>query len=88
MASEMGISRSSVQRIWKAFGLQPHRVKTFKLSTDPQFVEKVRVGLYMSPPENAVGAVRRREEPMPGAGSHAAAVAHDARAGRAAHARL
>lgn len=56
MAAEMGISRNSVHRIWKAFGLQPHRVETFKLSTDPQFVEKVRdiVGLYMSPPENAV----------------------------------
>lgn len=56
MAAEMGISRNSVHRIWKAFGLRPHRVETFKLSTDPQFVEKVRdiVGLYMSPPENAV----------------------------------
>lgn len=56
MAAATGISHSSVQRIWKAFGLQPHRVETFELSTDPQFVEKVRdiVGLYMSPPENAV----------------------------------
>ena len=56
MAEATGISRSSVHRIWKAFGLQPHRVETFKLSTDPQFVEKVRdiVGLYMSPPDRAV----------------------------------
>lgn len=56
MAEAMGISRCSVHRIWKAFGLQPHRVETFKLSADPQFIEKVRdiVGLYMSPPEKAV----------------------------------
>lgn len=56
MASQCGLSHDSVQRIWKAFGLKPHRVETFQLSTDPFFVEKVRdvVGLYMSPPENAV----------------------------------
>src|SRR5690606_30304152 len=56
MAREMGMSPGSVQRIWKAFGLQPHRVETFKLPSDPQFIEKVRdiVGLYMSPPENAM----------------------------------
>jgi transposase len=56
MARESGISRSSVNTIWRAFNLQPHRSETFKLSTDPRFVEKVRdiVGLYMSPPENAV----------------------------------
>lgn len=56
MAAASGISRNSVQRIWKAFGLRPHRAETFKLSADPQFVEKVRdiVGLYMSPPQNAV----------------------------------
>jgi hypothetical protein len=52
MARTSGISTSSVQRIWRAFGLQPHRAETFKLSTDPLFVDKVRdiVGLYMSPP--------------------------------------
>lgn len=56
MAAATGISRSSVNTIWRAFNLQPHRAETFKLSTDPHFVEKVRdiVGLYMSPPENAV----------------------------------
>ena len=56
MEAATGISRSSIHRIWKAFGLQPHRTETFKLSTDPNFVEKVRdiVGLYMSPPQNAV----------------------------------
>jgi len=52
MARNSGISTSSVQRIWRAFGLQPHGAETFKLSTDPLFVDKVRdvVGLYMSPP--------------------------------------
>lgn len=56
MAAASGISRSSVNTIWRAFNLQPHRSETFKLSRDPHFVEKVRdiVGLYMSPPENAV----------------------------------
>ena len=56
MARSSGISTSSVQRIWRAFGLQPHRTETFKLSTDPLFVDKVRdvVGLYMSPPDHAL----------------------------------
>jgi transposase len=56
MAKAAGLAPSTVQRIWKAFSLQPHRTETFKLSTDPYFVEKVRdvVGLYMSPPENAI----------------------------------
>jgi len=56
MARESGLSASSVQRIWRAFGLQPHRSETFKLSTDPLFIDKVRdvVGLYLNPPERAV----------------------------------
>jgi transposase len=56
MARASGLGRSTVGRIWKAFGLQPHRSETFKLSPDPQFVEKVRdiVGLYLDPPERAV----------------------------------
>jgi transposase len=56
MAKAAGVSTSTVHRIWRAFSLQPHRTETFKLSTDPQFVEKVRdiVGLYMSPPQNAL----------------------------------
>ena len=56
MAKLVGLSQSAVSRIWRAFGLQPHRSETFKLSTDPQFIEKVRdvVGLYMSPPEHAL----------------------------------
>ena len=56
IAKETRLSRATVHRIWHAFGLQPHRQKHFKLSTDPFFVEKVRdiVGLYLSPPGNAV----------------------------------
>ena len=56
MAKRSGLSQSAIVRIWRAFGLQPHRVETFKLSTDPLFVEKVRdiVGLYMDPPEKAL----------------------------------
>jgi transposase len=56
MEAASGVSRSSVNTIWRAFNLQPHRSETFKLSKDPNFIEKVRdiVGLYMSPPENAV----------------------------------
>lgn len=56
MAKECGLSRDSVARIWKTFGLKPHRTESFQLSTDPYYVEKVRdvVGLYMSPPENAL----------------------------------
>ena len=56
MANRVGVSRSTVNRIWRAFGLQPHRAETFKLSTDPLFIEKVRdiVGLYLNPPERAL----------------------------------
>ena len=56
MAEKAGISHSSVGRIWRAHGLKPHIVRGFKLSNDPQFIEKVRdiVGLYMNPPERAV----------------------------------
>ena len=56
MAAQVGLNQSAVHRIWKAFGLQPHRTETFKLSRDPQFVAKVRdvVGLYLNPPERAV----------------------------------
>lgn len=56
MAREIGHAPSTVHRIWQAFGLQPHRAETFKLSSDPLFVEKVRdiVGLYLAPPERAV----------------------------------
>ncbi len=56
MASSTEMSQSAISRIWRAFGLKPYAVETWKLSTDPQFIEKVRdvVGLYMAPPENAL----------------------------------
>jgi transposase len=56
MAAQTGLTQSAVSRIWRAFGLKPHAVQSWKLSTDPQFVDKVRdvVGLYMAPPENAL----------------------------------
>ena len=89
LARAVGLSHSSVQRIWAAHGLKPHLTKTFKLSNDPQFGEKVQdiVGLYLDPPDKALVLVRRREEPDPGARPHAAGAAaeegprrhHDAR---------
>jgi transposase len=56
MAKASGLSQSSISRIWRAFGLKPHLVDTFKLSKDPQFIEKVRdvAGLYLAPPEHAL----------------------------------
>jgi transposase len=56
MAKRCGLSQTAVSRIWRAFVLQPHRVKTFKLSKDPLFIDKVRdiVGLYLDPPEKAL----------------------------------
>ncbi len=57
MAQEMGLSQSTVSRIWRAFGLHPHRTEGFTLSTDPFFVDEVHdvVGLYLDPPERALG---------------------------------
>jgi transposase len=56
MAREVGLTQSAVSRIWRAFGLQPHRTETWKLSKDPLFIDKVRdvVGLYLNPPERGV----------------------------------
>jgi transposase len=56
MAKQVGLGRSSIGRIWRAFGLQPHRTETFKLSKDPLLIEKVRdiVGLYLNPPDRAL----------------------------------
>jgi transposase len=56
MARQLGLNQTMVSRVWRAFGLKPHRTETFSISTDPLFVEKVRdiVGLYMNPPDNAL----------------------------------
>ena len=89
MAKETNISRSTVQRVWKAFGLQPHRQRHFKLSTDPFFIEKVRdiVGLYLNPPENAmvlcvdeksqIQALDRTQPLLPMGIGYAEGVTHD-----------
>jgi hypothetical protein len=56
MAEHVGMSHMTVARVWRAFGLKPHRTEASKLSTDPLFVEKFRdiVGLYLAPPERAL----------------------------------
>jgi len=60
LAKATGFSRMTISRVWRAFGMQPHRTESFKLSPDPQLIEKVRdiVGLYMDPPEHAVVFLR------------------------------
>ena len=65
MAVRAGVSPATVQRIWSARGLQPHRVETFKLSRDPRFEEKLIdvVGLYLNPPENAIVLCMDEETP-------------------------
>ena len=57
MARHLGTTHSFVNRVWRAHGLKPHLIRTFKLSTDPRFEEKLRdvVGLYLDPPHNAAG---------------------------------
>jgi hypothetical protein len=84
-----GRAPSTVHRIWRAFGLQPHRVETFKLSTDPLFVEKVRdiVGLYLSPPERAI-VLCVDEKSQVQALDRTQPCCRWARTGRATHARL
>src|ERR1700676_2211370 len=77
IAQQTRLSKSTVHRIWQAFGLEPHRQKHFKLSTDPFFVEKVRdiVGLYLHPPENAVVLCVDEKKPDSGTRTRAADVA-------------
>jgi len=94
MAKAMGIGLGSVQRIWAAHRLQPHRLRTFKRSTDPAFAEKVEdiVGLYIRPlhgaPGPCRGAVDRREVADPGSRPHPARPAAQARQMRDPDARL
>jgi transposase len=89
MAAEMGVSAASVSRHWRANGLKPHRVRGFKVSRDPKFVEKLEdiVGLYMSPPEHAlvlccdeksqVQALDRTQPGLPMKKGRAATMTHD-----------
>ena len=66
MAAATGMSQSAVSRIWRAFGLKPHQTETFKLSPDPQLIDKVRavVGLYLDPPEAAVVLCMYEKSPI------------------------
>ena len=77
MAKAAGVSHRSVQRIWAAHGLQPHRVKSFKLSNDPKFAAKVQdvVGLYVDPPEHALVLSVDEKSQDPDAGPHPAGIA-------------
>jgi transposase len=89
MANEMGVGHRSVQRIWKAYGLKPHLTRTFKLSNDPKFAEKVVdiVGLYLNPPDKAVvlcvdeksqiQALDRTQPGLPMKKGRAATMTHD-----------
>ena len=74
MAQEEGLTQNAIVRIWRAFGLQPHRVENFKFSKDPQFVEKVRdiVGLYLNPPDRAIVLCVDEKSQVPGVESDAA----------------
>jgi transposase len=80
MATETGFSHTTIRRIWKAFGLQPHRSETFKLSSDPLFVDKVRdiVGLYLSPPNRALVLSVDEKSQIQALDRGAAGPAHDA----------
>lgn len=89
LARHLGVSPSMVQRVWRLHRLQPHRTKTFKLSTDPQFAEKVIdiVGLYLNPPEHAlvlscdeksqIQALERRQKSLPIYPGRAQTLTHD-----------
>ena len=89
MAEVLGASQSSVSRHWRAQGLKPHLIETFKVSRDPKFVEKLRdiVGLYMSPPDHAlvlccdeksqIQALDRTQPGLPLKKGRAATMTHD-----------
>ena len=89
MATAQGLSPASIHRIWDAHGLQPHRVRTFKLSTDPAFVEKLTdvVGLYVNPPDKAlvfcvdeksqIQALQRSQPGLPMKPGRAGTMPHD-----------
>ena len=78
MAQRSGLSHNTVSRIWRAFGLQPHRTETFKLSSDPCFIEKVRdmVGLYLHPPDRALVLCVDEKSQIQALDQHPSAIAH------------
>ena len=90
LAKRVGISATSVHRIWRAFGLQPWRTEDFKISPDPPLIDKVRdvVGLYLAPPANAAVFAVDEEAADPGPGTDRASAADDPWHARAAQLRL
>ena len=76
MAKAQGLSRMAVQRIWKKYNIQPHHIKTFKLSNDPHFIEKVQdvVGLYLNPPDKALVLSVDENKSDSGIGSYTAGI--------------
>ena len=72
LAEEIGVGHTTVQRVWKEHGLKPHLTRPFKLSNDPKFAEKVVdiVGLYLNPPDKAVGLEVLREKLIQAPPSH------------------
>ena len=92
MAAKAGMSHAMIGRIWRTFGLKPHITRSFKLSPDPQLVDKIRdvVGLYLNPPHNAVvfsfdekSQIQAPCAPAPGGRSAASSRCHCARGARA-----
>lgn len=81
LARALDIGPTTVGKVWRAHGLKPHLARTFKVSNDPHFVEKLEdvVGLYLDCPELALVPLLRREEPGPGARSHTARLAAEER---------
>jgi transposase len=85
LARVVGLGKTSIQKIWHEHGLKPHLVKGFKVSRDPAFVDKVRDGLYINPPDHALSvdeksqiqALERPQQPLPLIAGHAATRTHD-----------
>jgi hypothetical protein len=79
MAARQGVSKSTINTVWQSPNLKPHRGKTFKLSRDAKFLEKLTdgVGLYLNPPQQAIVLCVDEKEPNPGAGSHSTGLAHE-----------
>ena len=90
MARAHGLSHMAISRIWRAFGLQPHRSESFKLSPDPLLVPKVRdiVGLYLNPPEHAVVLSVDEKSQIQALDRTAPLLPSAARSGGTAHPRL
>ena len=90
MARYAGVTQWQVRKVWQAADVKPHRLKTFKLSRDPKFAEKVIdvVGLYLNPARQRTGALGRREDADPGPRPDPSDAPAAARAGRASHPRL